>query len=316
MLRYFNILKSEDIKVTKDKKGFLIIAISSIGFGTLGIWSKLGYKAGISPLELLTMRFTFAAILLWIYAIIKHRSEIKIGFKNMAKLFLQGGIAYAFTSIAYFYALKYLPVSLTAILFYLHPIYTFFITIVLFKEKISLKRWGALLLTFVGILLLVGISNGHFDYNMIGVYLIILAGMCYSVFAITNQALKADCDGFISTVYSVTFCALTMNIITRPGLSLWTSLDMSQWLVVIGIAFFGTVVGMFGLIVGIRLVGATAASIYSSIEPLSASIFALVLLNEHLSIMQFIGAVMVLLGVTIIKAEQAAGSVTTQNSGG
>lgn len=300
--------------MTKDKKGFLVIAVSSIGFGTLGIWSKLGYDAGLSPLELLTMRFTFAAVLLWIYALIKHRNEVNIGFVNMAKLFVQGGIAYASTSIAYFYALKYLPVSLTAILFYLHPIYTFFITIVMFKEKISLKRWGALLLTFVGILLLVGISSGHFDYKMIGVYLIIVSGLCYSIFAITNQAFKADCDGYISTVYSVSFCALTLNIITRPGISLWTSLDMSQWLVVLGIAFFGTVVGMFGLIVGIRLVGAAAASIYSSIEPLSASIFALLLLKENLSIMQLIGGIMVLLGVTVIKMEQSTKSVTTQSA--
>lgn len=297
--------------MAEQQKGFIIVVIASLGLGTIGLWSRLAYNAAITPLELLTMRFTLAAVLLWVYALMRHRKELRIGFNNLFRLFIQGGIAYAVTSIGYFYALKYLPVSLTAILFYLHPVYTIILSRLFLKEKISGQRWGALLMTFVGILLLVGYLNSNTGYSITGIILIVLSGLSYAGFAIFNQRLKADCNGYVSTLYTITFCALIMNAITRPSLSLWLSLNTTQWLIVLGIALLGTIVGIYGLVAGIRLVGASAASIYSAIEPLAATVLALAFLREQFSVFQALGMLLVLAGVSIIKIEQKANTINS-----
>ena len=65
-------------------KGFLLVLISSIGFGTLGLWGKMAYQLGMTPLEVLFLRYALAAVILWIVALMHYRAQIKISPLNIS----------------------------------------------------------------------------------------------------------------------------------------------------------------------------------------------------------------------------------------
>ena len=51
------------------KIGYAAIALSSLCFGFLGSMGKFGFSLGYTPLSLLTVRFTLAALMMWAVAL-------------------------------------------------------------------------------------------------------------------------------------------------------------------------------------------------------------------------------------------------------
>ncbi|MGZ5279984.1 MAG: EamA/RhaT family transporter, partial [Pseudobdellovibrionaceae bacterium] len=46
--------------------GFFYVLLAGVGFGFLGIFGRIAFQSGMNVGELLTWRFTAAALLLWI----------------------------------------------------------------------------------------------------------------------------------------------------------------------------------------------------------------------------------------------------------
>ena len=58
----------------KKLSGILLIAISAAAFGTLAIFGRWAYTAGIDTLTLLFLRFTIAALLMSIVLMVRHEN--------------------------------------------------------------------------------------------------------------------------------------------------------------------------------------------------------------------------------------------------
>ncbi len=286
------------------KFGVLILIISAIGFGTLGLWGKLAYSTGLSPLQLLAARFILSGIILWLVTLIFFRKKIKVSINELIFLFIQGGILYTLTSYGFFLSLQTLKVSLATILFFLHPIYTYFITAFILKKRISIRKWIALFISLIGITLVIDITNISISDSGKGMIFAVLAGLCYSIFTVNNGINKNNISGFTTTLYTITFSGLTMGFLASIQLNGWLAFNLSQIQVIIGISLIGTILGIFCFVEGIKLVGATTASVVSVFEPLSGVFLAFVFLDETISYIQSLGIAIVLLAVYLVTTKR------------
>jgi len=290
--------------VDQKKFGVLILIISAIGFGTLGLWGKLAYSTGLSPLQLLAARFILSGIILWLVTLIFFRKKIKVSINELIFLFIQGGILYTLTSYGFFLSLQTLKVSLATILFFLHPIYTYFITAFILKKRISIRKWIALFISLIGITLVIDITNISISDSGKGMIFAVLAGLCYSIFTVNNGINKNNISGFTTTLYTITFSGLTMGFLASIQLNGWLAFNLSQIQVIIGISLIGTILGIFCFVEGIKLVGATTASVVSVFEPLSGVFLAFVFLDETISYIQSLGIAIVLLAVYLVTTKR------------
>ena len=286
------------------KFGVLILIISAIGFGTLGLWGKLAYSTGLSPLQLLAARFILSGIILWLVTLIFFRKKIKVSINELIFLFIQGGILYTLTSYGFFLSLQTLKVSLATILFFLHPIYTYFITAFILKKRISIRKWIALFISLIGITLVIDITNISISDSGKGMIFAVLAGLCYSIFTVNNGINKNNISGFTTTLYTITFSGLTMGFLASIQLNGWLTFNLSQIQVITGISLIGTILGIFCFVEGIKLVGATTASVVSVFEPLSGVFLAFVFLDETISYIQSLGIAIVLLAVYLVTTKR------------
>lgn len=288
----------------RNKLGIIILIISAISFGTLGIWGKLAYSVNLTPIQLLSLRFTFSSIILWIVSFLFFRDKLKVSKKQIKFLFLQGGILYSLTSYAYFRGLMTIKVSLATIIFFLHPIYTYFMLAFVMKRKITRNKWIALIISIIGIILVVDINNLSLSCSSEGMFYVLVAGLLYSLFTVSNEVSGGNIDGFISTLYITTFSALTINMLAGFKIDYWFSLTNEQLGVVFGISVVGTIIGILGFIIGIKLVGATSASVLSVFEPISGVLLAFIFLNETVTYIQILGIIIVLIAVYLVSLEQ------------
>ena len=66
--------------------GRSMIMLSTIGFGTIGMFSKFAYASGIDAPLLLALRFLVAAVALWFYFLVFNRDGIRISQKRACHL--------------------------------------------------------------------------------------------------------------------------------------------------------------------------------------------------------------------------------------
>jgi len=279
--------------------GFLLVAISSLGFGTLGLWAKWGYQAGFTPLPLLVLRFGIATGLLWLLVLLRYRRIPWPGSKGAITLVVQGGALYALTAGSMFQALSLLPAGLASMLFYLHPVITTLLAARLWHERTSHRQVTALVTAVLGTALLAG---GAYSGNLSvpGIAFTLIAAVAYSGFTLNGQFTRHLGHPLVTCAYTTTGCFLSLVLWTRPSWQWLSNLSGRQWGIGFGVALLATVIGIMLFLAGVAIIGASQTAIVAALEPVSGVSFSLLFLGERLNASQLVGIVCILGSVLIL----------------
>jgi drug/metabolite transporter (DMT)-like permease len=89
--------------------GMGCIAISAVGFGMMPLFANIAYQAGATPVSVLFLRFSIAALIM-LGITIKTQEAFPRG-KSLLVLVLMGAVGYAGQSLSYFTALRFAPLE-------------------------------------------------------------------------------------------------------------------------------------------------------------------------------------------------------------
>jgi drug/metabolite transporter (DMT)-like permease len=271
------------------------IIISAVCFGLLGIFGKQAFAEGIAPGELLSVRFTIASVILWGFVLFTRPHILSLSKRQIINCAVLGIFGYALFTSLYFEALVFLSASLTVLLLYTFPIIVTFGAWVLFKERISLAQIFALPIVMFGLaLLLRGEANNTAWY---GVTLGLLSAICYSAYVLGSSRLLRSTNALAAGLLIMTFATITMILRSPPDVSRMMHYTASSWIAIFGLALVSTIVAMIMFLKGLEKLTNAEASMLSTIEPLTASILATIVLGERLSGIQIAGGALVLSGL-------------------
>lgn len=276
-----------------------MVIVSSLAFGTLGLWAKWGYALGFTPPSLLVVRFGLASLCLWLAVLAAERRFPWPGTRPAVALTLQGGLGYAMTAGFFFLSLQRLPAGLACMLFYLHPVITSSLSPLLFAERPEKEQKLALGAAFLGSLLLTGGALTG-DISLVGVAFALIAAAAYSGFTLAGQFTAGVASPLVATAYTSTACFLTMVLWTRPSMAWLATLTPSMWLVGLGVALIATVLGILFYLAGIHEIGASRTAVVSALEPATGVILAVLLLGEKLTFSQVLGVACILGAVMLL----------------
>ena len=84
----------------------------------------------------------------------------------------------------------------------------------------------------------------------------------------------------------------------------WQNIDLSQtaWLTIVGLVVFSTVLPLFLVAEGVRRIGAARASLISTVGPPATAFMAYFVTGEVLGLTQWLGVLLVLVGVFFIES--------------
>lgn len=294
----------------KTRMGYLAVIVSSFFFGFNGFFGKVGYELGYTPLMLLTVRFTVAALVMWGVAIVR---GVKAYRSTSAALrwYVPQGIAYALTSLGFFNALRFMPAGLVGIFFYVHPLITMLFATLLFGERAGKKVLLAAFMAICGTAL-VSWSGGSLSASIPGLMWIAFSACSYSAFTLIGQKTTADQDSTVVTTYSITFCALFLASLNPPLYMVNGSMTSLMWMVGLGIGIICSVLAILLYVVGIKAIGASRTAIVSAAEPLSGVLLASLLLAERLVFWQWMG--MALIVAAVVSLERREDKALTQHA--
>lgn len=277
--------------------GFLIVALSGVCFGALGLFGRLAYAAGTDVATLLFLRFSLAgAVLAGVMALRRQRWP-RGGV--LVVLMLLGGAGYFSQSGAYFFALKHAPAGLVALLLYSFPALVALVQRVVFKEHLGRVKWLAVVLSVGGTVLTADLSQG--GATLQGVLLGLLAALFYTVYVVVSGRVSSGHAGPLASS-TVILCSAGFSfgvaMLVRgpafPG-------SVTGWAAVVGLSMVSTVAAVLLFFVGIQRIGPVNTSLVSNLEPLTAVVLGALFLSERLTPRQVLGGVLIL-GAAVLLA--------------
>ena len=218
----------------------------------------------------------------------------------VAGLGVAGNFAFYFVSIAQG------NITVAVTLMYCAPVFVGLVSFVLKLESPTPLKWAAISVVMLGIVLLTRIyDNDASGVTLIGVGAGLLAGLSYAVFIFGFK--YAAPYGSPQAILVIAFAALVALLIW-PGDSsqLMAAPTTTEWPLFVTLGVVGGGLSFFIYIVGLRRTTPIAASIVAMVEPVTASLFGVVVLNENLSGLQFFGMGLILVSVTGLSVYSSA----------
>ena len=272
---------------------------SATAFGAMAVLGKLAYDDGATVGTLLALRFSIAAALFWVLAPwpeLRAVSARDIG----VGLGLGAGV-YAAQAGGYFAALERIDASLLSLLLYTFPAIVAVASVALGRERVSGRRMLALGLVSAGLVLVVA-SAGTGALDPVGTVLGLATAVVYSGYILIGEGVAARVPARVLAALVCTGAAVTLT----TGSALLGQLapgrvSAAGWVWIAGIAVISTVAAVTLLFAGLRRVGPTTASILSTAEPLVTVVLAFLIFGEVLTVVQILGAGLVLSSVVVLR---------------
>ena len=275
--------------LSKNQLGFLYMFLSIIGFSLMDVivkWS-VDYPVG----QVLFFRGFFGIIF---YFFIIPRERLHDFYKTKRPgLHSLRCIAGLIAIIAIFIALRKLPLATVVSISFAAPIFTTIFSIFLLSEKVGIYRWLAVIVGFIGILIITepGISNLNIYYIF---PIIFCLGLSYVAITL-RQLSTTEPVWLISLFFSIAITFL--SFLTLPfG---WVMPSFNHFLIL-------SLVGIFGGVSNLWLSQSYKYSEVSLVTPLKyltlvfAIIFGYLIWDEIPTIKTLIGALLVIVSTLII----------------
>jgi drug/metabolite transporter (DMT)-like permease len=301
----------------KHRAEFLLIT-ASMGFALGGVAAKVLREADMDAFRLTQIRSTGAGLILLAFAIIKGKDQLRARKEEIKDLLLFGIIGVAAVTSFYFFAIKYLFVSVALIIEFTASIWIALYLKFVKKKHISPIMWLGIACAFFGLVLVSQIWSGS-SLHPLGVAVAFADAFALSYYFITAERLTQTRTSLSLMTWGIGVAAIFWAIIlpwwTFPFEYLTDSYSLSGnlseynapgWVLLLWIVIIGTVIPYLLTVTGIRELSAGTSSVIGMIEPIFAGVIAWIILNEALSGVQLIGCAVVLLGIYLADKAKAA----------
>ena len=242
-------------------------------------------------------QFYFAAIILWIIVLVLGKRHLsRISRADWIRLVLLGIFAAA-TAVLYYVALFMLPAWLAMILLFQFSWMTFIIDFLVARKKPTGLQMVAMISILLGTLLAVDITHvGVHGFNWWGIVFGLLSGLSYALFLYVNGMVSMDTSPLFRTAIITTVSAFFVTLFEHPTAAVFMAIG-HMWGYGIAIGLLSQAVPTLLFSIGIPRIGGGAAAILGSIELPVAVILAVWFLHESVTVLTWIGVVLILSGI-------------------
>lgn len=214
------------------------------------------------------------------------------------------GVAGNFTF--YFVSIDQGSVAVAATLMYCAPVFVFLVSFAIGLERPTPLKWAAIVMVMLGIVLLTRIYEvGADSVTPLGVAAGLLAGLSYATFIFGfKYAAPYGSPQAILVVAFATFSAILVWL--GDADQTLSVLSTSSWPLFAVLGVVGAGVSFILYVVGLNDTLPAVAAIVAMVEPVTASLFGVVVLSESLTAIQLVGMGLILVTVTTLSVSSSA----------
>lgn len=283
-------------------KGVFLVGLGASSYGMLATFVRLAYNEGYTTPEVTSAQFTIGILgmlLINFFQKKKNRNKtVKASPKNILHLVL-AGTSLGMTSLFYYLAVKYIPVSIAIVLLMQTVWMGVVVEMALDRKLPSLKKIGAVIIVLFGTLLATNVIETNTALDWRGIVLGLMAATSFTATMFTANHIANHISSAQRSLYMLLGGAIivfTFGYFTQTSPYQWSI--FTKWGIVL--ALFGTIIPPLLLNAGFPLTGIGLGSIVAAIElPVSVTM-AYFLLSEKVTLLQWIGILLIIIAIVIM----------------
>ena len=284
--------------MTSVTKGIVLVIGSALIYGFTPILARITYDGGSNGV---TMTFLRAVLALPIVGIILKCMNVPFSVtrRQVCDLMVSVGIGSGVTTILLYLSYAYIPVGMATTLHFIYPVVVSVACAVFFREKMSAAVLFALAISIVGVVLTADRTSA--GGGSTGMLLAVASGFTFAYYVIRLDKSDLRTMHFFKLSF---YTCVTVGIVSGAyGLATNTlSFDLTAeaWTYSWIVSLCTSVGAVTMLQQGIRMTGATRASILSTFEPVTSVLLGALILQETLSLPKMIGGACIIASVLVI----------------
>lgn len=295
--------------------GLLVVLLSAASFGAVTPFARLAYDGGVNVVAVMVVRYALAGLAVMGYLTWRRQPWRLAGRRLWQTLGL--ALLLGVLSFTYLGSIRYIPVSLAALIYYTYPLMVTLLATITGQEKrrpepfdklrtgfveglasedrrAHVLTFGGQVLSLAGLVLLLGLAGTAL--NPAGVLLAAFSAVSFAVAMVFGSRLMRSVPPMVLNLYVALVNTALFGVAGALGVGLtWPAVAMG-WIGLAGAAVF-FVFGFLGLFVGVTMVGPSRAACLTNVEPIVTIVLAITVLSEPFGAWQFVGAAAVLTGI-------------------
>ncbi|MEG6587050.1 DMT family transporter [Dendrosporobacter sp. 1207_IL3150] len=299
--------------MSKNNLGAIYLSGAASIWGGLYVVSKFALDI-VPPFTLMFLRYLISFLVLAL--ICKYTNTTIIPRLNKITLFQIGFCGYFLSIAAQFIGTKLSSAHMGAVITTLSPVFQSAFAIWLLREKITSRQLLSIALSFVGVMIINGVSGfGSTGSSQEGALFLLIAALFWGYYSVLAKK--------ISHIYSAlqitTFGILVATVASFPVAAYeFTNINFAlliSWPIILSIlylAVISTAVAFFLWNKGLALVPSHQAGLFFFLQPLVGSFLGWALLDEHLNQSFFIGTALILAAVYIVMSGTTSSKISIE----
>lgn len=284
---------------------YVYVMLGAALWGIIGLFIEELSQAGFSVLQIVTLRVVSAAVMSTIYMAVRKPKLLKIDFKDTFSFIGTGIFSIVFFNWCYFTAIKEVSLSIAVILLYTAPAFVAILSWIIFKEPMTRRKIGALLLTLAGCVLVIRlVPLGDQHISLYGFLVGLGAGFGYALYSIFGKHALKKYHSLTVITYTFIFASIVMLPLSGFTIPAHKLSSIHNWEMILGLGFFPTVLAYLLYTTGLSMVESSRASITATLEPVVATLVGVFVFHDVLSVYQVSGMIFVLAAVILIQLKR------------
>ena len=287
-------------------KGVILVALGATSYGMLATFVKIAYNENFTTAEVTTSQFIYGLIgllLVNVFQRVRSKKEVvKPSKKDITQLII-AGTSTGLTSLFYYLAVKYIPVSIGIVMLMQTVWMGVLLEWVLDKKAPSMQKTVAVFVVLIGTALAINVFKIDFNDSTIdwstGLFWGLLAAASFTTTMFTanriathisaaQRSLLMLCGGAV-----IVFSFALVTQVTPFNLEIFM-----KWGIIL--ALFGTIIPPLLLNAGFPHTGIGLGSIVASLELPVSVMMAYFLLHEQVVLIQWLGIILIITAIVIM----------------
>lgn len=299
-------------------KGHMSMLTANTIWGMMSPLAKYVMAAGVvTPIVLTDLRIFGAAILFWIASLFTHGECVPL--RDLARLFVASMLAIVFNQGSFIMGVGMTSPMDASIITTSMPLWAMLLAAIFLKEPVSGRKILGIVAGAAGAILLIAGNRpqgqtAQGDNAMLGNLLVLTAQLSYAFYLVLFKNFVTRYSIITIMKWMFTFASVIMLPFTLSDMTgtRWTSLDTAHIVSVMFIVVGATFVSYILVVVGQRLLRPTVAGMYNYVQPVVASILAIIWGMDTFTVTKLGAVALIFGGVFLVSTSKSRESL--QNS--
>lgn len=282
---------------------YLALVIGVIGVSNSAILVKL---TSAPPVIIAFYRLLFTFLMLLPFTLKNGINQFKAFSSKQYYWTFISGFFLALHFISWFFSLKYTSVASSTVLVNTQPLFVIFLSFLLWKETLSLKTLGGIVLALTGTIILSWGDLHLGNDNILGDGLALIGAAMVAGYYLCGRFLRQNMNNLPYTTLVYGFSTLILLFFALVKGYPLLNYSLKDYTVFLALAFCCTILGHSILNWALKYLPTTSVSISVLGEPVIASILAYFIFQESLTLQQLLGSSLILGGIYYFLSIQAS----------